>query len=410
MGAVFRLNTDGSVDPSFMNSLSDWHVGGVNTFAVQPDERILLASQANLGDGMAVLAFNRYLPTGENDPNFQPPDDLVWAMGVGAIDVCRIIVQPDSRILLGRDYYPILRPPHAGVLRLLPDGGVDASFAPGTGASFSGSRSGVQNLALQPDGRVLVGGRFTNFNGQVRNGLVRLETTGAVDLSFDAGGGPTNELGPCVSQIVLQPDGRILIAGGGIEEWGGVVQSDFTHVNGVPRPGVARLLPNGALDPSFDPGQITGGLIRALALQANGKVIIGGSFTTVQGAPRAGLARLNANGALDVSFDPAPEVYNVVALALQPDGRIMVSDATTGIWRVNGDPVPRLREITREAGGRWRFNLRTQPGERVVIESSTNLTEWRPWSTNTATDCRLTFTNNTQIDHHRFFRAVEVAP
>ncbi len=99
-----------------------------------------------------------------------------------------------------------------------------------------------------------------------------------------------------------------------------------------------------------------------------------------------------------------------MALALQPDGRILISDDFTGLWRVNGDPIPWLRDLSRDAAGLGRFGLQTQPGETVVVETSTNLIDWRPWTTNVAADCHLAFTNNLPNEARRFFRAVQVLP
>jgi hypothetical protein len=139
-------------------------------------------------------------------------------------------------------------------------------------------------------------------------------------------------------------------------------------------------------------------------------VVIGGSFTNVQGFRREGLARLNRDGSIDLGFDPAPHSYNVVALALQPDGRIVISDATTGLWRVNGDPVPQLRDLARLPANRLAFSFRTQPGETYVVESSTNLVHWLPLSTNLAAACQLRLTNSPAPFANLFCRVVQPGP
>ena len=213
-----------------------------------------------------------------------------------------------------------------------------------------------------------------------------------MDGLFAAGGSPLN-----VKEMKLQPDGKILLAGG------------FNAVDGLPRAGLARLNPDGSLDTGFVPGAITGGLVKKILWQPNGRVVLGGSFTNVQGQARYGLARLNANGSLDQTFDPAPDQYNVIALALQPDGRILVSDASTGLWRVEGDPVPRLRELSR-TNGVARLRLDSRPGKNYALEISTNLVNWLPIQTNTATDCALEFIDAASPPAQRFYRAVQLTP
>jgi uncharacterized delta-60 repeat protein len=137
-------------------------------------------------------------------------------------------------------------------------------------------------MALQPDGKVLIGGDFTLVKGASRNGLARLNADGTLDQTFNPGPGISSGTGaiPYVEGILVQPDGRILIAG-----W-------FATFNGTVRNGIARLNADGSLDGSFNPGSGADGVVRAIALQADGKMLIGGDFTTFNGVPRPGVARL----------------------------------------------------------------------------------------------------------------------
>ena len=394
---LFRLHPDGSVDEAFQGDIPAWSSPGVTALAVQRDGRILVAGWTYQGEGLAYFWLFRLHQDGQRDESFQAPPNLHVGGGVGNIVIHHLGLQPDGRILVAKDFQYILGPTDAGVLRLLPDGALDPAFDAGSGAEFLGYRSGVQTLALQPDGRILVGGLFTNFSGVARAGLARLLPNGALDLSFDPGGGPTNQSGPDVKRIQLQRDGRILVLGG------------FTHVSGVAQAGVARLLPDGALDTTFDPGVISGG-VRAMVLQANGKVVIGGTFTNVQGHYRHGLARLRPDGSVDTSFDPWPAQHDTVALALQPDGRILVSSARFGLLRVDGDPIPRFLGLTREPGGVVRLRVDSRPGQTYGLEGSTNLRDWLPLQTKTAPDCSLEFLDPAGPDPQRFYRVTQVAP
>ena len=116
---------------------------------------------------------------------------------------------------------------------LAQDGSLDFSFDPGTGAN-----STIQSISLQPDGKIIIGGYFTNFNGYERNYIARLNSDGTVDTSFEVGAG-TN--GP-IFCIARQLDGKILIAGA------------FDTYDNTSRHNIARLNVDGSLDISFDPG------------------------------------------------------------------------------------------------------------------------------------------------------------
>jgi uncharacterized delta-60 repeat protein len=389
---LVRLMTEGLLDPTFPTVRLDDGWNHIYRIGVQRDGRMLVGVA---WDGIELSSWTgmyRILPTGKVDAQFQPPEDFFGWPIPRSIDAGSFIEQLDGRILIGRETYHTYHSSagfchHAGIDRLMSDGTRDTSFDAGTGAVFNEYGSGVRTIALQPDGRILVAGLFTNFNGVPRHGLVRLETNGPVDLSFDPGSGAD------VGTIALQRDGRILITG------------SFADYNGIPRPGLARLLSNGAIDSSFDPGPIEPGGVAAMALQPNGRIVIGGGFTNVQGFARAGLARLNPDGSLDQTFDPAPDRYVVNSLLLQPDGRILVNGRT----RVAGDPIPRLDFLTRLPGGDIRLRVASRPGQNYSLEASTNLVNWTAVQTNTAADCALEFLDPA-AGGTRFYRAVELAP
>jgi uncharacterized delta-60 repeat protein len=193
----------------------------------------------------------------------------------------------------------------ARVLTLRPyEGTLDASFDPGVGADEQ-----VYAIALQSDGKVVIGGAFTHYNGTGRNHIARVNTDGSLDTSVDPGTEPDT----FVYAIALQADGKILIGG------------TFTLYNGTSRPGIARLNANGSLDTSFDPGDGVEGELKAMLVQPNGKILIGGWFDLYNGTSRANVARVNADGSLDSGFDPGTGPDNRVhSLALQPDGKVLI--------------------------------------------------------------------------------------
>jgi uncharacterized delta-60 repeat protein len=209
---------------------------------------------------------------------------------------------------------------HNRVCRLNADGSVDPSFGLGAGIDNS-----VFALALQSDGRILVGGQFSQVDLTQRFNFARLNTNGSVDLTFNPVNGPNGD----VNAIVIQPNGAIIIGG------------TFIGYNGFARGGIARVLADGTLDPSFDSGVGTGGNVFALALQHSGKIVLGGRFVQYAGINRTFIARVLSDGSLDPGFNPVPDDW-VQSLAVEPDDRILVGGFFTAINGVGRSRIARL--------------------------------------------------------------------
>jgi uncharacterized delta-60 repeat protein len=218
--------------------------------------------------------------------------------------VFAIAVQPDGKVLAAGNFSGVSangsNNVRSGLARLHADGTLDTAFATGTGA---GSFNGIYSVAVQPDGKVLVGGDFNSFDGVIRRGLARLHSNGLLDTNFPSFVGSTS-----VSNIVVQPDGKILVGG------------NFT--------GILRLTPNGTNDPTFNYGgsSYINNMANVIALQPDGKIIIGGSSTGT--AKR--LARLNADGSFDSTFDVGTGPNGqVLTLGLQADGKVVFAGQFT---------------------------------------------------------------------------------
>ena len=176
---------------------------------------------------------------------------------------------------------------------------------------FSPSVSGypVWSIAHQPDGKVLVGG----WSGiEAQSNPARLNANGTLDSGFRAvlGGRGIPEL--TVYAIAVQPDGKIVIGGA------------FAFVNGQPRTNIARLNLDGTLDMSFYPAAAgeTWNYVSSLLLESNGKIVLAGQFGALNGEPRNGLGRLNADGTLDTGFNPGSYASGY-ELGIQADGKII---------------------------------------------------------------------------------------
>ncbi len=168
----------------------------------------------------------------------------------------------------------------------------------------------VNKVIVQPDGKILVGGGFNNYAGTGKNNLVRLNNDGTVDATFNPGGSGPNFL---VQDMDLMPDGRILIAG------------NFGTYNGIQNYFVARLFPNGALDPGFHvPPNSINNAVYAIALHRNNTVLVAGDFFICAGHSQPHITRFDSTGVVDTTFLVGTgfdgSVYDLLVL---PDQRIV---------------------------------------------------------------------------------------
>ncbi len=327
--ATVTLADSGTRDPSFNANFIN---NTVNRILLLPDGSTLIGGAFTTLQDAFFLSYPlnrvaRLKSDGLIDPSFKP--------GTGADGTIQALArQADGKILIGGDFQNYDGTPRARIARINPNGSLDPSFAPGTGANGL-----VYDILVLPDGKLLVAGAFTNFNGTPREYLVRLNADGSVDPSFS---GP--DFGGTASwwtrSLALLPDGRVLVAG----------VFFFTGTNA--RGSICRINANGSLDPTFD-GVVQGasaaftgnslGELRKVAVLPDGKILIAGTLITYNQASRRGIARLAANGALDASFDPGTGGDQAVDTFLaQSDGKIMIGGRFTSF---NGTPVNRIARL-----------------------------------------------------------------
>lgn len=256
--------------------------------ALQPDGKMIIVGKFTNGTGTTWSGVMRMLPNGNIDESFHPvkgPNNRVNA----------VAILPDGKILIGGNFNRFDDIVVGGIVRLLPDGTLDRSFDPGTGANGGGASEGLVNtIKVLPDGKLLVGGAFTQFNGANVRRIARLQSNGNLDLSFIGTSVLTN-YGQVVA-ITVQSDGNILVGGG--DNFGGGY--------------LIRLQPNGARDSSFSSGSALG--VQEIVQTSSG--ILVGSLS--------GLTRIRTNGSTDPTFS-ATGVYSVTDMAVQPDGKILLS-------------------------------------------------------------------------------------
>lgn len=236
-------------------------------------------------------------------------DIAYLSSGVG-FDNSVLCVLPlsDKKTIVGGNFKKFNGEKTSRITCLLEDGSVDATFNP----EKLETNNLVKTIALQADGKIVVGGNFTKYNDIAINRIVRINRTGQIDNSFNVGEGCNGQ----VYSLAIQNDQKILVAG------------NFTRYNGSSINSgriIIRLLSDGSRDPTFNTGSGADGIIDIILLQADEKILVGGRFKTFNGLPSSGLIRLNSDGSIDTSFNIQNGFdKNVYAIAVQSDGKIIV--------------------------------------------------------------------------------------
>jgi uncharacterized delta-60 repeat protein len=309
-----RLNTDGSLDTTFDPGTE--FIGRITSLALQPDGRILVAggiSSYGVANRSGIARLN-------TDASFDTTFTAAGGFTVSSVE--STVLQPDGRIIICGDFSSIDGVSRKNIARLNTDGSIDTTFNLGTGFGTDSSYvSSVSSIALHTDGHIVAGGFFANYNGSPARCFARLTVSGALDMAF------TDKL-----RIPANITSVVPISGA---KW--VVGGNFSFVNGIALSGIARLNDDGSLDGSFDPGtgfdqNAWGVSVTSVAVQADNRLIVCGSFGSFNGTIRNGLARLNTNGSLDQSFDPTFLGGGFSTVAVQPDGSILLGGS--GITRI----------------------------------------------------------------------------
>ncbi|TNE81484.1 MAG: T9SS type A sorting domain-containing protein [Bacteroidetes bacterium] len=269
------------------------------------------------------------------------------ANGVGPNDVVRTIVtQNDGKILIGGDFTTYNGVSRSKLARLNSDGTLDTGFTIGTGVNPNGS---VKSIALQADGKILVAGYITNFNGILTNMMLRLNSDGSRDNSF------TSLATNVINAVAVQADGKILI-GGVFTSYGGTM-----NINRI-----ARLNANGTLDNTFNTGTACNATVTCLTIQSDGKIIAGGGFLQYNGTSVSGLVRINTDGSYNSRLVTC-DAY-VRSLAMQGSGvfeKIIVAGEFT---TVSGLPVGRIVRLNLDGTVEGSFHTNAGTGFGQTVE------------------------------------------
>ncbi len=334
-------------------------------------------------------------------------DENDW---VGSLSntVVFLAIQSDGKFLVALNVSPYL-------IRLHNDGSVDGDF------QFPGANNTVNAIAIQQDAKIIIGGGFTSVGGQTRNGIVRLNENGTIDSSFNIGNGFDN----FVNSIVVIPSTQKVLVGGaflsynGVINWRGLVRlnsngsldnsfnngssglngsvarifldvverimiaGDFTTYSSQNRNGIARIQSNGVIDTSFNPGAgIGGGGVYSFAINNSNQIAIGGDITSYNNVAISHIALLNDNGSLvlDSSLPRYGTGFNSIVLQtiFQPDGKLLACGFFTTYQSL---PANRLIRINVDGSLDTTFRIGTglsnsatamvlQPDQKIVVGGS----------------------------------------
>ncbi|MGB1711825.1 MAG: delta-60 repeat domain-containing protein, partial [Miltoncostaeaceae bacterium] len=278
--------------------------GAVNALAVQSDGRIVVGGAFTAYDGTGRSRIARLTTTGALDTSFDPGSGLD-----GPVEA--VALRASGGILVAGTFSKADGQNRSGLAEFGPTGSLDTGFDTGTGTAGAAARA---VLAL-PSGGAMLGGAFTTYGGVSQKGIAEVRANGALETGwFGYVDGPS----PVVNAIVRRSD-EALIAGGA-----------FTLAQTTARGRIALFGTSGTVDAAWANGSGFDGTVEALALQGDGKVVVGGQFTAYDGTSRPRIARLNADGSLDTSFAPGAGFdAPVAAVAMQADGGISVGGSFT---------------------------------------------------------------------------------
>ena len=269
-----------------------------------------------------------YLYVGGNYTSYQQPFynriirtdlsgsvDTTFNMGAGFdSDVQCMVIQSDGKIIAGGGFSTYSGSFSNNLVIINTDGTKDTTFNAG---GFLGG--GLRDIKVQPDGKIVAVGGFTSYSGAARNNIIRINTDGTRDDTFNIGTGFTGSLAGYPKCVAIQSDDKILVSGQMTQYSGSLIGT-----------GILRINTDGTIDTTFNTGVGFNSTVESIDIQSDGKIVVGGGFTTYSGSVATRLARLNDSGSLDTTFNSqASSTVNTVKI--QPDGKILVSGQFTSV-------------------------------------------------------------------------------
>jgi len=343
--------------------------------ATQPDGKVLIGGTFSQVDGVPRNLMARLNPDGALDAGFDP-----GVTGPAFSYVQEIDLQSDGKIVIGGSFSGVAGSNRAGLARLNPDGSLDTGFNADLDAN-----SGVFGLRVLPDDAILIGGSFNTVGGAPREHVAKLRANGALDTTFAPAAGQDDY----VYAIDGHPDGTVVIGGA------------FREVAGVSRDRIARLKPDGSLDMGFNPEADR--IVRTVITQRDGKVLVGGDFERIGGLARDRFTRLDADGRVDSTFAHAGFNLRVASMSMQPDGKAVVGGEFTSAGTTPRNRIARVHATTpmaapggpsaRAGDSRATVSWSAVPGE-ILSYTATATPGGRACTTSSTASCTVTGLTN----------------
>jgi uncharacterized delta-60 repeat protein len=370
MPAHFLLAQPGALDVSF-DPGSGLDGNGSNThiekIRLQPDGKILVGGTFTSCNGHPALNLVRLTPNGGIDSSFHSPISCSsW--------VRDIEIQADGKILVAGDFDNYDSLPIGRIVRLHSNGDIDTSFR--AGMYFD---QPIYSIALQNDGKIVCGGLFTEYDGTTCNRLARLHSNGCLDTTFNTQTGANGT----VEEVLIQPNGKIIIAGDFTYYWGDpcirisrvntdgtrdssfnalpgssavifatalqpngsiLVGGNFNQYDFQPRSKLARVLDIGGVDPQFYVGSGANSRVEDILLLPDGRVLFAGGFTQFKDANANRIALTDSLCYIDTTFNINGSGANdgIGAFGLQPNGKLLIGGYFTSY---NGTPRSHIARL-----------------------------------------------------------------
>ena len=345
-----RLNEDGTLDTGF--NTGEGADDTVFDLALQPDNKIILVGAFKRFQNTIKNYIARVNQDGSLDTGFVSGFDAN-----GRINAVQLLA--NGKIIAVGNFASYSGFSRKGIIRLNANGTIDTGFSPGTGIDTNIST--IYSIAVQPDGKIIIGGDFTAYNGISRNNIARLNADGSLDTTFNPGTGGNDS----VDVINVLPDGKIIIAG------------NLTQYNSVPVNGLARINADGTLDPGFVMG--TGfdvPVIYDVKVEPDGKLLIGGSFSNYNGTSVKNLVRLNSDGSVNNSFSNVTGANNAInTIEFTSDNKILIGGSFTAYNNTGRNRIARLNydTLSNDSFDRNAFTIYPNPAKDWAAISSDDI-------------------------------------
>jgi uncharacterized delta-60 repeat protein len=278
---VLKFNSSYQLDTSF--EIDDVYVN------LYTDYSLLVSSSGKIYDGQVSInspSLIRLNTDGSLDSNFNS-GGVGFArtdatISKGLIFMWSLAEDSNGKIYAGGTFSSYNGTTSKGIVRLNSDGSIDTGFNSGTGFSdFI-----VWTIKIDSNGKIYAGGRFTSYNGTTANRIIRLNTDGSIDTNFSTGTG----FNTTVRSIAEDSNGKIYVGG------------QFTSYNGTTANRIIRLNTDGSIDTGFNSGTGFDNNAIQIKLDSNGKIIVGGNFTSYNGTSRSKLVLLNSDGSFNTDI------------------------------------------------------------------------------------------------------------